>query len=280
MHEVLRGVSVSNGLDWSPDGSRAYFNDTATSRVSVFAYDPERGLHDRRTFAEIPREVGLPDGLTVDSQGGVWVALYGGGAVRRYSAAGVLEEVIEVPAAKVTACTFGGERLDELFITTSREGLAPGEDPLAGSLFRARVRRDGPAGARVRGVSLHRAPTGSVGRRPARVAATMGKPRWHREPLALRANAAGERAQTGRGAFSSRIPGTNRTRARNRLPLPAEPAALGRLFVLLLRRGRGERERRDLVRLDGLDLHPGGADGSGAGDERRGRRRRNLHRRG
>jgi sugar lactone lactonase YvrE len=77
--------------------------------------------------------------LTVDEEGGVWVALYEGGAVRRYGSDGVLDEVIEVPARKVTACTFGGPDLDELFITTSREGLETGEDPLAGSLFRAEV---------------------------------------------------------------------------------------------------------------------------------------------
>jgi sugar lactone lactonase YvrE len=133
---VLAGVTVSNGLEWSPDGSRAYYNDTATHRISVFDYDSDSGLTGRRTFAEIPDD-GRPDGLTVDSEGGVWTAISNGGAVHRYSPDGRLEEVLEVPARKVTACTFGGQRLDELFITTSREGLADGEDLLAGSLFRA-----------------------------------------------------------------------------------------------------------------------------------------------
>ena len=77
--------------------------------------------------------------MTVDEEGGVWVALYEGSAVRRYTPDGVLDEVIEVPAKKVTACTFGGPNLNVLFITTSREGLEPDEDPLAGSLFRAEV---------------------------------------------------------------------------------------------------------------------------------------------
>lgn len=76
-----------------------------------------------------------PDGLTVDSQGGVWVALSNAGAVRRYAPDGRLDEVVEVAARKTTACTFGGPELDELFITTSREGLEAGDDPLAGSLF-------------------------------------------------------------------------------------------------------------------------------------------------
>jgi sugar lactone lactonase YvrE len=139
VHVVLENVTVSNGLDWSPDGSRAYYNDTPTHRIAVFDYDRESGLTRRRPFAEIPAEIGRPDGLTVDQQGGVWVALSGGGAVRRYTADGVLDEVVEVPVRKVTACTFGGPRLDQMFITTSREGLEPGADPLAGSLFRVVV---------------------------------------------------------------------------------------------------------------------------------------------
>jgi sugar lactone lactonase YvrE len=139
VHVVLENVTISNGLEWSPDGSLAYYNDTPTQRVDVFDYDGESGLTGRRPFAEIPAEAGGPDGLTVDEEGGVWVALYGGGAVRRYNPEGVLDEVIEVPAEQVTACTFGGSNLDQLFITTSREGLGGGEDPLAGSVFRSAV---------------------------------------------------------------------------------------------------------------------------------------------
>src|SRR5215208_2411682 len=145
---VLGSVTISNGLEWSPDGSRAYYNDTPTQRIDVFDYeDSESGLTGRRPFAEIPAQAGSPDGLTVDEEGGVWVALYRGGSVRRYAPEGILDEVIEVPAKQVTACTFGGAGLDQLFITTSREDLKPGEDPLAGSLFRTAV---GVAGMPVR----------------------------------------------------------------------------------------------------------------------------------
>jgi sugar lactone lactonase YvrE len=144
---VLEHVTISNGLDWSPDGARAYYNDTATRRVSVFDYDRAAGLTNRRVFVDLSDEGKRPDGLTVDSQGGVWVALFGAGAVRRYTSSGALDAVVEVPARNVTACTFGGPALDELFITTSREGLDPGDDPLAGSLFRAAV---GVAGLPVR----------------------------------------------------------------------------------------------------------------------------------
>jgi sugar lactone lactonase YvrE len=129
------GVTVSNGLEWSPDGSVAYYADTATHRVDVFDYESGAGLTGRRPVVEMDGDE-HPDGLTVDADGGVWVALNGSGAVRRYGPDGVLDEVAELPTAKVTACTFGGPDLDQLFITTSREGLAPDDDPIAGSLFR------------------------------------------------------------------------------------------------------------------------------------------------
>ena len=144
--EVFADVTVSNGLEWSPDGSLAYYNDTPTHRVDVFDYDRESGLTNRRPFVRLPDD-GNPDGLTVDAEGGVWVALYGSGAVHRYAPDGALSEVVQVPTSQVTACTLGGPGLDQLFITTSRENLAPEDDPLAGALFRAEV---GVAGRPVR----------------------------------------------------------------------------------------------------------------------------------
>ena len=129
---VIEGVTISNGLEWSPDGSLAYYVDTSTQRIDVFDYDRERGLSGRRPFAEAP---GGPDGLTVDAEGGVWVALYAGASVRRYTPEGVLDEVVEVPVSRATACTFGGPDLDQLFITTSQENLAPEAEPAAGSVF-------------------------------------------------------------------------------------------------------------------------------------------------
>jgi sugar lactone lactonase YvrE len=131
---VLEGATISNGLEWSPDGTRAYYVDTPTREISVIAYDVEAGLHDRRPFA---RTDAHPDGLTVDAEGGVWVALYDGRAVLRYAPEGTLDARVDVNAGHVTACTFGGDDLGRLFITTSREGLAPGEEPAAGSLFAA-----------------------------------------------------------------------------------------------------------------------------------------------
>jgi sugar lactone lactonase YvrE len=143
---ALTGVTISNGLEWSPDGSLAYYNDTATHAISVFDYDRDAGLTGRRPFVQLPDD-GNPDGLTVDAEGGVWTALYGSGTVHRYAPDGALSEVIELPTPNVTACTLGGPHLDQLFITTTQEGLPPGSDPLAGALFRADV---GVAGRPVR----------------------------------------------------------------------------------------------------------------------------------
>lgn len=139
VHVAIEGTTISNGLDWSPDGSLAYFNDTETYQVAVFDYDRDSGLIDRRTFVGIVPSEGRPDGLTVDSEGGVWVALNKGGVVHRYDRDGTLDAVISLPVSQVTACTFGGDNLDELFITTSRENLDPDDEPAAGSLFRAEV---------------------------------------------------------------------------------------------------------------------------------------------
>ena len=136
VRRVLSGLTISNGLAWSPDGSLAYYNDTATGQIDVFDYHPDNGLTDRRRFAAID---GSPDGLTVDADGGVWTAAYGSGLVYGFGADGVLQQRVEVGAANVTACTFGGESLDRLYITTSKENADLDQDPLAGSLFVAEV---------------------------------------------------------------------------------------------------------------------------------------------
>ncbi|RBY96944.1 SMP-30/gluconolactonase/LRE family protein [Blastococcus sp. TF02-8] len=135
VREVFSGLTVSNGLEWSSDGTSAYYADTATHRVDVFDSDPGAGPTGRRPFVTMSDEQN-PDGLTVDAEGGVWVALFGSGVVHRYDAAGRLDAVVEVPTPQVTACTFGGPDLDQLFVTTSRQGMEPGEDPVAGALFR------------------------------------------------------------------------------------------------------------------------------------------------
>jgi sugar lactone lactonase YvrE len=133
---MLEGLTIANGLEWSPDGTRAYHVDTPERTVTVYDHSAEDGLVHPRTFARVD---GLPDGLTVDAEGGVWVALYGDGAVLRLSPDGAVEARVDVPSRVTTACTFGGPGLARLFITTSREGLDPGEDPAAGAVFAADV---------------------------------------------------------------------------------------------------------------------------------------------
>ncbi|MFS0699688.1 SMP-30/gluconolactonase/LRE family protein [Cellulomonas sp. 179-A 4D5 NHS] len=132
---VLPRVTVSNGLDFSPDGMRAYYDDTATGRTDVFdVVDGE--LTGRRPF-HAPDD-GHPDGLAVDSAGNVWVALNGAGRVRCVSPTGEVLTEVRLPVRLTTACTLGGPDLRDLYVTTSREDLDDPE-PEAGALFRVRV---------------------------------------------------------------------------------------------------------------------------------------------
>ncbi|GGW38771.1 calcium-binding protein [Streptomyces lucensis JCM 4490] len=130
---VLPDVTVSNGTGWSPDGRLVYYVDTPTRRVDVFDCDGE-DVRGRRPLAVIEDGAGYPDGLTVDADGCVWVALWDGGAVRRYTPSGELDRVIELPARRVTACAFGGAALTDLYVTTARVGLTR-PHPLSGSLL-------------------------------------------------------------------------------------------------------------------------------------------------
>ncbi|WP_251140945.1 SMP-30/gluconolactonase/LRE family protein [Cellulomonas dongxiuzhuiae] len=132
---VLDDVTISNGLDFSPDGTRAYYDDTATGRTDVFDV-VDRRLTNQRPFVSGTDE--SPDGLTVDSAGNVWVALNGAGRVRCVSPTGDVLAEVEVPVRLTTACTLGGPDLRDLYISTSREHLEDPE-PEAGALFRVRV---------------------------------------------------------------------------------------------------------------------------------------------
>ncbi|MFD1828228.1 MULTISPECIES: SMP-30/gluconolactonase/LRE family protein [Streptomyces] len=136
---VLPEVTISNGTGWSPDGRLMYYVDTPTRRIDVFDVDPDAdgaaALGGRRTLAAIEAGAGFPDGLTVDADGCVWVALWDGGAVRRYTPDGRLDRTVPVPASRVTACAFGGPGLGDLYVTTARTGVDPGAEPLAGALL-------------------------------------------------------------------------------------------------------------------------------------------------
>lgn len=140
--QVLGGLTESNGLDWDPAARLLYHVDTPTGRVDVLDYDPVAGLvENRRTLIQIDAADGYPDGLTVDAEGCVWVALWGGSAVRRYTPDGELERSVPVPATNVTSCAFGGPNLDELYLTSATFGMTEAQleaEPAAGSLFRCR----------------------------------------------------------------------------------------------------------------------------------------------
>ncbi|MFR9798259.1 SMP-30/gluconolactonase/LRE family protein [Streptomyces sp. MS06] len=130
---VLGEVTVSNGTGWSPDGRLMYYIDSPTRRVDVFDHADGR-IRGRRTLTEIEEGAGFPDGLTVDADGCVWVALWDGAAVRRYTPGGVLDRELALPTPRVTACAFGGPDLTDLYVTTARVGLdAP--HPTAGALL-------------------------------------------------------------------------------------------------------------------------------------------------
>lgn len=139
---MLADLYLSNGLGWSPDRRTMYHVDTPTRRVDAFDFDLGAGaIGNRRTAVDLEPGAGLPDGMAIDAEGFLWVALWGGSAVRRYSPAGRLDAVVEIPASQVTSCTFGGPDLDELFVTTARRGLGPGQvasEPAAGGIFRVR----------------------------------------------------------------------------------------------------------------------------------------------
>ncbi len=140
VRELYRPVSCSNGLAWSATGTVLYYIDTPTCRVRAFAYDLESGrLSQERVVIEIPQAHGRPDGLSIDRAGNLWIALWDGWAVECWSpVSGRCLARIEVPVARVTSCTFGGEDYDTLFITTARHGLdgaALARQELAGSVF-------------------------------------------------------------------------------------------------------------------------------------------------
>ncbi|MGH9270130.1 MAG: SMP-30/gluconolactonase/LRE family protein [Ilumatobacteraceae bacterium] len=136
---IDRAVTTSNGLDWDVERGRMYYIDSPEQRIDVFSFDVSSGeVEDRRPFATIDPDDGLPDGLTVDADGCVWVALFRGGAVRRYDPDGAIVEDVRLPVTCPTCPVFGGDDLATMFVTTSRHKLTAeqrAEQPLAGALL-------------------------------------------------------------------------------------------------------------------------------------------------
>lgn len=136
------GLRWPNGIGWSPDARTMYLVDSAARVIYAYDFDPGRGsISRRRVFAEVPKEAGMPDGLTVDSEGFVWIGHWSGWTVTRYDPFGAIEREYRLPCANVTSCIFGGPQLDDLYITTAWFLLSAEqrrEQPLAGDLFRIR----------------------------------------------------------------------------------------------------------------------------------------------
>ena len=141
---VLSDVMISNGIGWSPDQTTMYYIDTLTFRVDRFDYDPDTGeIEGRRPFITFDGSTGGPDGMAVDADGCLWVAMFGGYHVQRFSPGGEPLEAVATPGSpQATCCCFGGPDLDTLYITTAREpiaGVSTEGEPNAGALFAADV---------------------------------------------------------------------------------------------------------------------------------------------
>ena len=138
--KVLEGVTISNGLGWSPDKRTMYYIDTPTRCISAFDYSERTGdIENRRTAIDMSGQPGYPDGMAVDGEGMIWVAHWGGWRVTRFNPqTGKALEYVEMPASQVTSCCFGGEELRQLYVTTARAGISPdalAKEPQAGGLF-------------------------------------------------------------------------------------------------------------------------------------------------
>jgi len=143
VHKLDTGFATSNGIGVSPDSKTLYFVDMFHRHILAYDHDPATGaLEHRRIFASMPEEAGYPDGLTIDSEGFVWNAHWGGWKVTRYDPDGKIEREIHLPVQNVTRCAFGGEQLDVLFINTAWYGLSEADrkdQPLAGDLFQVKT---------------------------------------------------------------------------------------------------------------------------------------------
>ena len=151
VRKVLSDVSISNGLVWTADHATLYYIDSLAFQIAGFDYDAESGeIANRRVVVELPEDVGFLDGMSIDANGNLWVAIYGAGEVRCWNpSSGELLDTVTAPGAKLTtSCAFGGPDLNELYITSASDGLTEqdkDQQPLAGSLFRAELDVSGVA---------------------------------------------------------------------------------------------------------------------------------------
>ena len=137
---MLRDLTIPNGLGWSPDGTTMYLVDSGPRTLSAFAFDPTNGtISDPRALVTVAEQLGAPDGMTVDAAGDLWLAIYGGGQIHRYSPDGELRQVVTIPAEQTTSCAFAGPRLNRLYVTTATENWSDEQrraQPAAGLAYR------------------------------------------------------------------------------------------------------------------------------------------------
>jgi sugar lactone lactonase YvrE len=140
LHKMISDLTIPNGLVWSMQNDRMYFIDTPSQRVFCYLYDINLGeIKFEKVAIEIPVTMGMPDGMTIDAEGMLWVALYKGGCITRWDPrSGALLETISLPALNITSCAFAGENLDSLLVTSARENLTPSQlrqYPESGNVF-------------------------------------------------------------------------------------------------------------------------------------------------
>lgn len=140
---VVDGLDLSNGIGWSPDERRMYLVDSLAGCVYIFDFDSAAGeLANRRRFVSLPMSQGLFDGLAVDAEGCIWVAVVRAAEVRRYTPSGKLDARVRVPVTSPTSCAFGDSDMSTLFVTSARLGLSPerlAEEPIAGGVLAIRT---------------------------------------------------------------------------------------------------------------------------------------------
>ena len=146
--KLLGNVTISNGIAWSPDHKTLYYIDTPTRKVRAFDYDLETGaISGARDALSVPEALGWPDGMTSDTQGNLWIAMWGGAQVTKWDPrSGSLLERFVVPAKNVSSCVFGGRGFNTLYITSARKGLDDAtlaRYPLTGGVFRLETNIEG-----------------------------------------------------------------------------------------------------------------------------------------
>jgi sugar lactone lactonase YvrE len=150
-HVVHEALTISNGLGWSPDGTTMYLADSGPGLIHEFDFDGATGTTPAgRVLIAVPPELGAPDGMTVDANGHLWVAIWGAGRIHRYAPDGELLDVVLVPASQTTCCAFGGPDLGTLYVTTATEDWTDEQrraDPDAGVVYRAPTDTRGVAAA-------------------------------------------------------------------------------------------------------------------------------------